>query len=113
MDLRSLLIVWLPLFLLLIFLILIVAMFVSLARQGDERRRMIVQTASANTFAVTVLYLLGAGALTSFPSKASEFAQSRRGEPIEKMNPHRHTLTVIVDLPSTASSFVLLQTEVR
>lgn len=37
MDLRSLLIVWLPLFLLLIFLILIVAMFISLARQGDER----------------------------------------------------------------------------
>ena len=58
MDLRSLLIVWLPLFLLLIFLILIAAMFISLARQGDERRRMIVQTASANTFAVTVLYLL-------------------------------------------------------
>ena len=36
MDLRSLLIVWLPLFLLLIFLILIVAMFISLAGRGTS-----------------------------------------------------------------------------
>ena len=69
MDLWGLLAIWLPLILLLIFLILIVVMFVSLAKQGDERRRMIVQTASANTFAVTVLYLLFcfiAGVLFSF-----------------------------------------------
>jgi len=36
----------------------IVMMFVSLAKQGDERRKMIVEKASAGTFAVTVLYLL-------------------------------------------------------
>lgn len=33
------------------------ALFVSLGRQGDERRRMIVQKASANTLAVVALYL--------------------------------------------------------
>lgn len=32
--------------------------FVTLARQGDERRRMIVEKASANTFAVMMVYLL-------------------------------------------------------
>ena len=36
----------------------IIAMFVSLAKQGDERRKMIVEKASAKTFAVTVLYLM-------------------------------------------------------
>lgn len=45
-----------------IFLIAVVAvivmMFVSLAKQGDERRKMIVEKASAGTFAATVLYLL-------------------------------------------------------
>ena len=87
MDLRSLLIVWLPLFLLLIFLILIVAMFISLARQGDERRRMIVQTASANTFSVTVLYLL-------FCFIEGIVRSVAQGEPIENMNPIV-TLTVI------------------
>lgn len=87
MDLRSLLIVWLPLFLLLIFLILIVAMFISLARQGDERRRMIVQTASANTFSVTVLYLL-------FCAIEGVVRSIVRGEPMEEMNPIV-TLTVI------------------
>ena len=87
MDLRSLLIVWLPLFLLLIFLILIVAMFISLARQGDERRRMIVQTASANTFAVTVVYIL-------FCAIEGVVRSIVRGEPMEEMNPIV-TLTVI------------------
>ena len=37
---------------------IIIIMFVSLTKQGDERRKMIVEKASAQTFAVTVLYLL-------------------------------------------------------
>ena len=89
MDLRSLLIVWLPLFLLLIFLILIVAMFISLARQGDERRRMIVQTASANTFAVTVLYLL-------FCAIEGVVRSIVRGEPMEEMNPIVTLMTIAI-----------------
>lgn len=87
MDLWGLLAIWLPLILLLIFLILIVVMFVSLAKQGDERRRMIVQTTSANTFAVTVLYLL-------FCFIEGIVRSVAQGEPIEKMNPIV-TLTVI------------------
>ena len=87
MDLRSLLIVWLPLFLLLIFLILIVAMFISLAKQGDERRRMIVQTTSANTFAVSVVYIL-------FCAIEGIIRSIAHGEPMEEMNPIV-TLTVI------------------
>lgn len=35
----------------------IVAMILSLAKQGDERRKTIIEKASTNTFAVTVLYL--------------------------------------------------------
>lgn len=89
MDLRSLLIVYLPLFLLLIFLILIAAMFVSLARQGDERRRMIVQTASANTFAVTVLYLL-------FCAIEGVVRSIVRGEPMEEMNPIVTLMTIAI-----------------
>ncbi len=34
------------------------ALFVSLGRQGDERRRMIVQKASAHTLCVLVAYLV-------------------------------------------------------
>ena len=89
MDLRSLLIVWLPLFLLLIFLILIAAMFVSLARQGDERRRMIVQTASANTFAVTVVYIL-------FCAIEGVVRSIVRGEPMEEMNPIVTLMTIAI-----------------
>lgn len=89
MDLRSLLIVWLPLFLLLIFLILIVAMFISLARQGDERRRMIVQTASANTFAVTVVYIL-------FCAIEGVVRSIVRGEPMEEMNPIVTLMTIAI-----------------
>ncbi len=37
---------------------LILRMFVSLAKQEDERRKMIVEKASATTFAIVVLYLL-------------------------------------------------------
>ena len=89
MDLRSLLIVWLPLFLLLIFLILIVAMFISLARQGDARRRMIVQTASANTFAVTVVYIL-------FCAIEGVVRSIVRGEPMEEMNPIVTLMTIAI-----------------
>ena len=89
MDLRSLLIVWLPLFLLLIILILIVAMFISLARQGDERRRMIVQTASANTFAVTVVYIL-------FCAIEGVVRSIVRGEPMEEMNPIVTLMTIAI-----------------
>ena len=89
MDLRSLLIVWLPLFLLLIFLILIVAMFISLARQGDERRRMIVQTASANTFSVTVVYIL-------FCAIEGVVRSIVRGEPMEEMNPIVTLMTIAI-----------------
>lgn len=89
MDLRILLIVWLPLFLLLIFLILIVAMFISLARQGDERRRMIVQTASANTFAVTVVYIL-------FCAIEGVVRSIVRGEPMEEMNPIVTLMTIAI-----------------
>lgn len=39
-------------------LALIIAMFVSLGKQGDERRKIIVEKSSTNTLAVTVLYLL-------------------------------------------------------
>lgn len=89
MDLRILLIVWLPLFLLLIFLILIVAMFISLARQGDERRRMIVQTTSANTFAVTVVYIL-------FCAIEGVVRSIVRGEPMEEMNPIVTLMTIAI-----------------
>lgn len=34
------------------------AMFISLGRQGDERRKAIVEKAGAGTFSVTVVYLL-------------------------------------------------------
>ena len=36
----------------------IAAMFISLGRQGDERRRAIVERSAAGTFAVTAVYLL-------------------------------------------------------
>lgn len=39
-------------------LALIIAMFVSLGKQGDERRKIIVEKSSTNTLAVAVLYLL-------------------------------------------------------
>ena len=51
------LIVALFLLFLALLLALNVGMLISLGRQGDERRRMIVGRASANTFFVTVVYL--------------------------------------------------------
>ena len=43
---------------LLVLLGLNVAMFISLGRQGDERRKMIIEKAGANTFMVMAVYLL-------------------------------------------------------
>lgn len=43
---------------LLVLIALNIAMFVSLGKQGDERRKAIVGNASGSAFAVTVLYLL-------------------------------------------------------
>lgn len=50
--------VGLALFVLFILLSLIAAMFLSLGRQGDERRRLIVEKSSFGTLFITVLYLL-------------------------------------------------------
>ncbi len=44
--------------LLLLSLITIVVMFVSLAKQGDERRKTIIEKASTKTFAITLIYLV-------------------------------------------------------
>ena len=46
------------LFFLFVLAALDVALVISVGRQGDERRRMIVQRASSNTLAVLVVYLL-------------------------------------------------------
>ncbi len=48
----------LALFILVILLSLIAAMFVSLGRQGDERRRLIVEKSSFSTLSILTLYLL-------------------------------------------------------
>lgn len=45
-------------FFFIITIVVIISMFVSLSKQGDERRKMIVEKASAKTFTVTILYLL-------------------------------------------------------
>lgn len=43
---------------LLVLIALNIAMFISLGKQGDERRKAIVGKASSSAFSVTVLYLL-------------------------------------------------------
>lgn len=73
---------------LLVLVALIAAMFVSLARQGDERRRLIIEKASTGTFAVTVLYLLFCVAERVYQ------AVSRPDVPLEGLNPFV-TLAVI------------------
>ena len=57
MSLDSLLIL-LALLVLLVLIAVDVRLFISLGRQGDERRRMIVGRASASSFFVAVAYLL-------------------------------------------------------
>jgi hypothetical protein len=49
---------YLGLLALLLLLAVNLAMFISLGKQGDERRKAIVEKAGAGTFAVTVCYLL-------------------------------------------------------
>ena len=57
-DIKDTLILGLALLALLAFVALDVALLVSLGRQGDERRRMIVGRASTNSFAVMAVYLV-------------------------------------------------------
>ena len=57
-----------------------VGMFISLGRQEDERRRLIVQKAGFNTFAVVVLYVL-------FCVVENMVNGLVRGLPGESMNP--------------------------
>lgn len=66
---------------------LIVAMVVSLAKQGDERRRMIVEKAGLNTLCVVVAYLF-------FCVVEGIVVSVRLGAPAEKLNPFV-TLVVI------------------
>ncbi|MBS6954925.1 MAG: hypothetical protein KH230_17040 [Enterocloster asparagiformis] len=51
-------IIYAALCVLLLCLMAIIIMFISLGKQGDERRKLIVEKASAGTFAVTVGYIL-------------------------------------------------------
>ena len=65
----------------------IVAMVVSLARQGDERRRLIVATAGLNTLCVVVAYLF-------FCVVEGVVVSVRSGAPAEDLDPFV-TLVVI------------------
>lgn len=67
---------------------LIISMLVSLGRQGDERRKMIVEKASTKTFAITVGYLLLCIAENAFS------VLSGRDLSIREINPYV-TLSVI------------------
>ena len=73
---------------LIVMLALIVFMFISLGKQGDERRKMIVEKASTKTFAITVGYLLFCIAENIFK------VVSGKDLSIQNMNPFV-TLTVI------------------
>ena len=68
------------------FLAVNVVMFISLGKQGDERRRLIIEKASAGTFAVMVVYIL-------FCVIEGIYQSVARGVPTEGMNPFI-TLTV-------------------
>lgn len=57
-----------------------VGMFISLGRQGDERRRLIVQKAGFNTFVVVVIYVL-------FCVVENMVNVLARGSAAENMNP--------------------------
>ena len=59
---------------------LIALMFVTLGRQGDERRRRIVEKTSANTFAVVVIYIL-------FCIIEGVVSSVAHNVPVEGMNP--------------------------
>ena len=51
-------VLWIFTILFLAFIVVDIGMFVSLGRQGDERRKMIVEKSSAQTFAVFAVYTL-------------------------------------------------------
>ena len=57
-DIRDTLILGVALLALLSFLALDIALLVSIAKQGDERRQMIVGRASTNSFAVMAVYMV-------------------------------------------------------
>lgn len=62
------------------FLAVNVVMFISLGKQGDERRRLIIEKASAGTFAVMVVYIL-------FCVIEGIYHSVTRGVPTEGMKP--------------------------
>lgn len=57
-----------------------VVMFISLGKQGDERRRLIIEKASAGTFAVIVVYIL-------FCVIEGLYHSVTKGVSVEGMNP--------------------------
>lgn len=72
---------------LLVLLGLNVTMFISMGRQGDERRKMIIEKACANTFMVMAVYLL-------FCIAENVVQVLTRGGAVKGMNPFI-TLTVM------------------
>lgn len=68
------------LIILLAIIVVNIIMFISLGKQGDERRKAIVQKSSSNTFIITVLYIL-------FCIVENIFLSIRQSRPIESMNP--------------------------
>ncbi len=70
----------LALLVLLLIIAVNLAMFVSLGKQGDERRKAIVQKASSNTFSIVVLYIL-------FSIIENIFSTVTQSKPVESMNP--------------------------
>lgn len=70
-----------------LFIAMNIAMFISLGKQGDERRKAIIEKSSASTFAVVVVYILYCVVEGVVKSIA-------RGVAVEGMNPFV-TLTVI------------------
>ena len=64
-----------------------VAMFISLGRQGDERRRIIVEKSAAGTFAATAVYLLFCIGEGDIPL-GGPWASHGGEEPLHL--PHRH-----------------------
>ena len=77
----------LALLILLAFVVLDIALLVSLGRQGDERRRMIVAKAGLNTLCVVVAYLF-------FCVVEGVVVSVRSGAPAEDLDPFV-TLVVI------------------
>lgn len=62
-------------------LLVIITMFVSLGKQGDERRKMIIGKTSANSFIVMALYLL----ICVIERAINSFAQGLSSEEINPL----------------------------